>query len=126
VELIRARFEVLARTGEVDPDWYHPDVRWYLREDLPDSETLLGRDRVLRLFSEWTEIFEHFRLAVDELLDAGDRVVAVLQVRGVITGSSQEVEMPETWVIKIVDGRTVENWEYRTKAEALRAVGLEG
>src|SRR5271167_1572461 len=96
VDLMRTRFEEFARTGELDPEWYHPDIKWHLREDLPDSETLVGRDRVLQLFSEWAEVFENLRLDVDELIDTGDRVVAVLHLRGAIRGSSQEVEMPET------------------------------
>jgi hypothetical protein len=41
VDLLRARFESFEQTG-TDPDWYHPDVRWHLREDLPESETLVG------------------------------------------------------------------------------------
>jgi hypothetical protein len=87
--LLRARFESFEQTG-TDPDWYHPDVRWHLREDLPESETLVGR---------W--------------------------LRGAIKDSSQEIEMSETWVIRIVDGVNVETWEYKTKAEALKAVCLE-
>jgi ketosteroid isomerase-like protein len=123
VDLLRARFESFARTG-TDPDWYHPDVLWHLRQDLPESETLVGRDRVLRLFSEWETAFEPFRVDVDELIDAGDVVIAVLWLRGVIKASSQEIEMSETWVIRIVNGVNVETWEYKTKAEALEAVGL--
>jgi ketosteroid isomerase-like protein len=125
VELLRARFASLARTG-TDPDCYHPDIRWHLREDLPESETLVGRDRVLRLFSEWATAFEPFRVDVDELIDGGDVVIAVLWLPGVIKDGSQEVEVSETWVIRIVDGVNVETWEYKTKAEALKAVGLEG
>jgi ketosteroid isomerase-like protein len=126
VELMRERFAEVARTGAQNPDWYHPDIRWHLRADLPDSETLVGRERVLRLYDEWGEIFDHLRFDVDELIDAGgDQVVAVLRLRGAIKDGGQEIDMPETWVIKVVDGMNVETSEYATKAEALKAVGLE-
>jgi ketosteroid isomerase-like protein len=124
IELTRARwarFEV----GGVDPNWYDPDVRWHLRADLPDSETLIGRDRLMRFFSDWWEAFRESRVDVEELIDGGEYVVAVLRVRGYLRGSDGEVDMPETWVTKLVDGRIVEGWEYATKAEALKAVGLE-
>jgi len=129
VELLRARFELITRTsgtGMFDPDHFDPDVRWHLRQDLPDSETLVGRDRVLQFFSEWMVLFEDNRVDLEELIDADDYVVAVLRIWGRIKGSDDEVDMRETWVIKLVDGRTVETWEYNTKAEALKAVGLEG
>jgi ketosteroid isomerase-like protein len=116
-----ARFQA----GDFDPDWYDPDVRWHLRADLPDSETLVGRDRLMRFFSDWFETFRESRTDVEELIDGGEYVIAVLRVRGRLRGSDEEVDMPETWVSKLVDGRVVEGWEYATKAEALQAVGVE-
>lgn len=127
VELVRARFESFARTGGTgvfDLEYYDPDVRWHLRQDLPDAETLVGLDRVRQFFSQWAVVFEDSRIDVEELIDADDRVIAVLRIRGRIKGGDEEVDMPETWVIRLVDGKTVETWEYSTKAEALKAVGL--
>ena len=125
LELVRARFEAFARTGQLDLDHYDPDVRWHLRADLPDAETLVGHDRLLQFFSEWTEAFGEIRFDVDELIDAGVYVVVVLRIRGRVRESDEEVAMPETRVSHLVDGKVVEQWEYRTKAEALKAVGLE-
>ncbi|HEX3511828.1 MAG TPA: nuclear transport factor 2 family protein [Solirubrobacteraceae bacterium] len=125
MDLIRARFEVFARTGEFDRDAYDSDVTWHLREDLPDSETLVGRDRVGQFFSQWAGTFEKHRIDVEELIDAGEHVVAVLRFRITIQGSGQEIDMPESWVIKLADGAVIEGWEYKTKAEALKAAGLE-
>jgi ketosteroid isomerase-like protein len=126
VDLVRARFEAFAQTGSWDPNQFDPDVRYHLRADLPGSETLVGRDRLMRFFSEWVEAFRDPRFDVEELIDAGDSVVAVLRLRGYLRGSNEEIAMPETWVSHLVDGKVVEQWEYSTKAEALKAVGLEG
>jgi len=81
-------------------------------------------DRVREFISEWMGVFDDSRIDVQELIDADDRVTAVLRIRGRIRGSDEEVDMPETWAIKLVDGKTVEIWEYNTKAEALKSVGL--
>ena len=121
---VRAAFESLAQTGEFDPDWLAPDVRWHLRADLPDSETLVGRDRVLQFLAEWTEAFQEPRFDLEELIDAGDRLIVVQRLRGRLRGSNDEVEMSETHVYKTQDRQILEVWEYRTKAEALESLGL--
>jgi len=69
--------------------------------------------------------FDDVRLSVEELIDAGDRVVVVLRLHGRVRGSTQEVEMSETHVLTMRDGKVTEIHEYQTKAEALKAVGLE-
>jgi len=47
-------------------------------------------------------------------------------LRGRIRGSDEEVSVPETHVLKILDGMAVEGREYRTLDEALEAVDLAG
>ena len=46
--------------------------------------------------------------------------------RGRPHGSERTVEVPETQVYTVHDGKIVEVREYRTKSEALQAVGLAG
>ena len=50
----------------------------------------------------------------------------VLRLRGRARGSAHEVDMFETHVLTMRDGKVTEIHEYQTKAEALKAVGLEG
>jgi len=121
---LRAALGSLSETGEFDLEWFDPDVRWHLRADLPDSETLVGRDRLSQFLAEWTEAFQDPHFDVEELIDVGDHVIAVLRLRGRLRGSDEVVGMQETHVYKTQDGRTVEVWEYRTKAEALESLGL--
>ena len=122
VEIVRAAYE----TGEPDFDFLHPDVKWHTRADLPDSTTYHGHDGVTKLASEWFELFDDLRFDPEEFIDAGgDVVIAVLRLRGRIRGSGKEVNMPETHVWTMLDGRGVDCREYPTKAEALKAVGLE-
>jgi ketosteroid isomerase-like protein len=70
------------------------------------------------------ESFDDFRGDVEEVIDADDSVIAVLRVSGRIEGSDQEVEMAETHVCKMLDGKVREVHEYPTTDEALKAVGL--
>ena len=72
----------------------------------------------------WTPAFEDFSIEVLELIDADDRVVMPMLARGRPHGSEQTVEVPETQVYTVHGDKIVDVREYRTKAEAMEAVGL--
>jgi ketosteroid isomerase-like protein len=124
VEIVRAAYEFALRNGGPDFDFLGPDVDWYTRSDLPDSGAYHGHDGVRKLASEWFESFDDLRFDPEELIDGGDdAVIVVLQLRGRIRDSGEELNMPETHVWRLLDGKGVECREYPTKAEALEAVG---
>jgi ketosteroid isomerase-like protein len=126
VKRVREAYEFVDREHEPDFDVLHRDIQWHTRADLPDSATYRGHDAVATLMVEWFEgAFEDVVVEVEELIDAGDRVVAVLRLHGRVRGSTQEVLMPETHVLTMREGKVAEIHEYPTKAEALEAVGLE-
>jgi ketosteroid isomerase-like protein len=102
-----------------------PGFEWHTREDLPDAGTRNGYEGLARLGAEWAEAFDHFHLDVDELLDAHDHVVAVARICGSLRGSGHQVEVDETQVWKMRDGRATEVRAYLTRPQALKAVGLE-
>ena len=126
VERVREAYEFVNRQHAPDFDLLHPDIQWHTRADLPDTATYRGHEAVAGLMAEWfSGAFEDVRVDVEELIDAGDRVVAVLWLHGRLPGSSQEVAMAETHVLTMRDGKATAIHEYQTKTEALKAVGLE-
>ena len=126
VKRLRAAYEYMALRHEPDFDFIDPGLEYHTRADLPDSTTYRGHDGIAKLTSEWFESFDDLRFDPEEWIDAGDDVViAVLRLNGRIRGSDEEVKMPETHVWTMRDGRGVECREYPTKAEALKAVGVE-
>ena len=124
VQKIRAAYEQFNRTHEPDRDLLHPAIEWHTAPDLPDSGTHRGHDGVARLFSEWAESFETFRADLEEVIDAGSYVVAVVRLRGRPRSGGNEVLLPEAHVWKMANGKAMEVREYRTKTEALDAAGL--
>jgi ketosteroid isomerase-like protein len=125
VERVRESFEFVDREHKPDFDLLHPDIRWHTRADLPDTATYRGHDGVTTLMADWFGAFDDLRVDVEELIDAGDRVVVVLRLHGRARGSAHEVEMCETHVLTMRDGQVTEVHEYLTKAEALKVVGLD-
>ncbi len=125
VQRVRESYEFVDREHELDFDLLHPDVRWHTRADLPDTATHCGHDGAATLAAGWFSAFDDLRVDVEELIDAGDRVVAVLRLHGRARGGAHEVDMSETHVLTMHDGQVTEIHEYPTKAEALKAVGLD-
>jgi len=61
---------------------------------------------------------------VVELIDAGSRVIASTVMRGQGSASGVGVDDTYVFVYELRDGLIVEGWEYKTRQEALKAVGL--
>ena len=122
---VREGYEFIDREHEPDFDLLDPDVRWHTRADLPDTATHRGHDGAATLMAEWFGAFDDLRVDLEELIDAGNHVVAVLRLRGRARGGAHEVNMSETHLLTMRDGKVTEIHEYQTKAEALKVVGLD-
>jgi ketosteroid isomerase-like protein len=77
------------------------------------------------MVGQWQERFVDFRGEAQEYIDAGEYVIVPMRMRGRLRESDAEVVLDEVYVGKIRDGRLVEVREYRTREEALKAVGPE-
>ena len=68
--------------------------------------------------------YERVRIEVEELLDAGDQVVAVTTLHAVPKRGQQELTLHIIDVFAIRDGLLAERRPYSTRKEALEAAGL--
>jgi ketosteroid isomerase-like protein len=121
----RGDFGLIDRESGGWRDVFEPDFEWHTREDLPDAGVRKGYEGATRLRAEWVEAFDDMHVDLDELIDAGDYVVAVTRLCGCVRGSAHELDVQETQVRKMRDGRATEVRAYPTRSEALKAVGLE-
>ena len=114
----RRDFDLLAIS--VDPGIvYHP------RADEPDPSPHVGRDAYEQLAYGFADSFSEVTYEVLELIDAGDHVIVSTVLHAVPHGQgSARVRDTYVFVHELRDGLVVEGWEYRTKQEALEAVGL--
>jgi ketosteroid isomerase-like protein len=90
-----------------------------------EPDTYRGPEGVRRWFDAWEGTMDEVRFDVDELVDAGDRVIAVSRMvaRSHTTGIEVEQAVALVWTVR--DGRAVRLDPYATREEAVRAVGLE-
>src|SRR5436305_387918 len=124
VEIVRGGFERL-NAGEPDFSIYHRALVYHPRADEPDPSPHIGREAFEQLALGFLESFAYREFDVEELIDARDLVIAstVMHGRGAASGAS--VDDAYVFVYKLRDGLVVEGWEYKTRQEALEAVGLE-
>ena len=74
---------------------------------------------------QWRESWEEFQTRPLEFIDAGDGVVVVPVATTVLgKGSRVPIESGHTWVYDVRDGKIIRERAFRSKAEALEAVGL--
>ena len=124
VEIVRSGFEAL-NAGQPVYSIFHPALIYHPRADEPDPSAHVGRDAFERLLDGFLESFRDLRFDVLEVIDAGNRVIVSTVMHGRGAASAASVDDAYVFVYKLRDGLVVEGWEYRTRQEALKAVGLE-
>ena len=134
VDLLRRAY---ARLAESDPlgDWT-PLLQEFMAEDvalwpsamyLDADEVYRGYDGWARFWREFAAVWNHWRIEVDDIIDAGDDLVVVLaRAIGRATASGVDIEQPEGHVWRVRDGRLAAAWTHPDRAEVLRAAGLSG
>jgi ketosteroid isomerase-like protein len=101
-----------------------PEIEVDLTRNVFNPQVIRGYEGIQQFWTTQNEVWEDFRFEVEELIDAGDEVVAVVKLVGKGRGSGVPVDQREIQVVKVRDGRAVHIAAYRDRAEALEAVGL--
>jgi ketosteroid isomerase-like protein len=102
----------------------HPHIEWWPAADELIVEPYRGHEGYAKLFTETREGVPDIQAEIEEQLVVRDRVVTCLRFWGRGRESGALVEIRETHVVRLRDGQVIEVHEYRSKAEALEAVGL--
>jgi ketosteroid isomerase-like protein len=92
---------------------------------LDTAEVLRGLDQIRASLSAYLAEFPDFRSEIDELLDAGDKVVCLQRWTGTGRGSGLSVELEEVIVLAFENGKIVEGRVYPDRASALEAAGVQ-
>ena len=125
VEVVREAYEAYLR-GDLDAAYscLHPEIEFHTYSESPEAGVYRGRDAVRRYNEDLFEQFESIRVEIDEVVDAGERVVVVSTQHAVPKSGQQEIDvhMAEVWTIR--DALLTERHSYSTRDEALDAVGL--
>jgi ketosteroid isomerase-like protein len=126
VEIVRASYQAL-NAGDIASALIAVDSGIEIIDhDLPDvTESSRGLDGLWRWQAHWEASWASWRWEPEEFIDAGDRVVAVPRVYARGRGSGVDVERLDGAVWTLRDGKCIRLDYYGSKAEALKAVGLD-
>jgi ketosteroid isomerase-like protein len=136
VELFRAYHDEIARAGRegLDPEetiskmaeFWEPEVEYDMSEStvLDIGGVYRGIEAGQQLWREWFTAWEALDFEY-ELVDAGDRVVVLIDLR--MRGRSTRIEVPlgeHAFVTTFRNGLIFQNKLYMNQSEALEAAGL--
>ena len=124
VEFLRRVYEEWSR-GDFSRDFFADDVvsRAYGFVDLERRQE--GLDDVIAVQRDWLRQWERpFSVEAEELIPAGNAVVALIRWHGTGRGSGVQTEAEGAHVWELRDGRAV-RWDiYRYRAKALADAGV--
>ena len=125
VEIVRLLAErVNAGDLEAELELIHPEVELVTYEGEPEAGVYRGHEGYREYARSWIDALDEHHVEVDELIDAGDYVVAVARFRGIGHSSGTAIEQPSVWLYRVRDGLVSECRWCRTKTEALEVAGL--
>ena len=101
---------------------FHPEFELIENPAFPEAGVYRGADEFVRYAASFLEMFEEWRLDVEEIVDAGDDVLAFVRwrVRGKASQALAELPIIHRWTFS--DGRPIRMRSYFDRDEALAAV----
>jgi len=129
VDVVRRIYDAAARRDDVIPfEVYAEDIIW----DISNSRRALlamkpvyhGHDGVRHYWRENISVFGEVDFEVDELIDAGDQVLAVIREREVGRASGVPVETTHLALYTLSGGKVIQMQVFDDRQQALEAVGL--
>ena len=111
--LIRSGYDAFVR-GDVPGvlALFDPNILWHVPGRGPLSRDYRGHAAVLGFFQRFMELSEGtFRIAVDDVLAKGDRVIALVTERARRRG--REWSSPQVHAWTVVNGRATVFWQFQ-------------
>jgi ketosteroid isomerase-like protein len=125
VEVVRRAVDAVNRDGpEAAFAMFAPDLEWHDLPDQPDAEVHQGHQGFLAAFEQFFEDLEDYTVNVDETIDHDEQVIVGIRVIGRGRGSGARFEQRVVGVWTVRNGLVVRTVWFRTREEALEAVGL--
>ncbi len=127
VEVVSAMLETFEREGtHAAFEFAAPEFELTMPSIYPGpNRAFHGLAAAREALEDWIDSFEDFRAATEELIDAGDKVIAVVRESGRMRGSATRIDAPFTAVFAFDEQGRIARLDWFTdRAEALEAVGL--
>lgn len=124
--LVRRAFEV-GDLEETARTFWHPEIAYIEDSRLPGASSYQGRGAVLAVWRSYLEVLgdeNDMSVTVEDVRDAGDRVVALVRFSGLASGSGIPFDHLWGYVIEVRDEQIAYLRAFYEAPEALEAAGL--
>ena len=130
VEVVRRSLDAFNRVGasgdltelvQVQREFADPAIEYI---PVVEGMRICGHEDLLDYWHRWFEPWNEIRWDIEEVIDAGEQMLAVFTVVGRGKGSGMEITQRGFVVFDVRGGRIARVREYLTRDEALEAVGL--
>lgn len=122
MEIVRGIYEAVGRRDTETPfEVYADDIVW---DVFMDSVSYHGHEGVRQFWEEALSVAGTVDLDVEELIDAGDQVLALIREREVGPTRGTPVDASHVWVWTLADGKVVRMQIFDNREQALKVVGL--
>jgi ketosteroid isomerase-like protein len=103
------------------------DIVWRPAEGAPDDHgPMHGRDRLIRYYQDWGELFDDLAVEPTEFMDAGEgQIIVVQHASGRAKASGVPVDLTYAVLYTLRDGRIASGREFLTRQEALDAAARD-
>ena len=127
VEIVRRAYERWNQGdfgGDLEKNLFAPGFEYLPAPVVGLGETIQGLDGFMRFLEQFWEDFNGAHVEPQELMEAGDRVLAVVTFRGKGRQSGVDVNMEVFQLWTLCEGKVVRGQGFREREEALEAAGL--
>jgi ketosteroid isomerase-like protein len=122
-EVVRRWLWAFEHDADMFRDLLHPDIAWFQIED--DRTPSYGIQAAMRSRRQWFETWDEHHLALEEVIEEGDSVIAAIHITARGKASGVEVDVRFYAQFHVKDDKVVYIYDHEDKAAALEAVRLQ-
>jgi ketosteroid isomerase-like protein len=122
-DVVRRFFSAFDGDTDAFRDALHPEIEWFPIEE--NRTPTKGVEAAMRNRNQWLDTWTEHRLDLEEVIEDGDDVVALVHItaRGVASGVAADVRFYAQF--KVRDGKVAYIYDHQDRAAALEAAGLQ-
>jgi ketosteroid isomerase-like protein len=129
IEVVRTIYDAVGRRDVATPfDLYAEDIVWDLSAwrpaELDPVRVYTGHEGVRKAWRDRLSAWSEVDYEVEELVEAGDRVVAVIRDRQIGRSSGVPIEAAHAAVWTLADGKVTRLQVFDERRQAFEAAGL--
>lgn len=124
VETVRSIYERWAQGDFKTDAQFDPTAVFVIPGGFPDSGTYVGTEEIAAYTHGFLEPWTHITIAAEELLPAGDSVLATVLQRGTGDASGAETDFRYWQIWTFRGGKVIRLENFREREAALAAAGL--